>query len=189
MKERDVVTWKDQDGKTQSFVTPLAHDVFEWLDENGQKKTIKIMGHRILVRRMETPRKQWIVGDESNSKCTPEQLAIVEAAVKTWQKETWAYGAECLAIGAACSEARTCRAMNRYLIPPERRIRNLRGRKYFIERNIVCPIVPGDVILCPETSSRNMMWRGITGSADDCLIDISEVLGYIPWESLRTGTP
>lgn len=162
----------------------LGNDEFAWVDEAGEVHRIRIIGHRVLVRRLRPPETYWLVGDVLHAKSDPVFGKMAAPALRTWQQRAWVYLSEVLAVSKQLDQPRTWRTMKRFRIPVGRRTRQWKGRRYYIDTQIACPIVPGDRIILPEISGNRTMWRGITGSSDDCLVDVSEIIAYIPWETL-----
>ena len=167
----------------------LPNDVFVWQDDNGRTRRMQVLGTRLLARRTELPTDYWLVGDQSKVAGTAADLRIAEEAIRTYQRHFWTFMFEVLAVSQKANCLRSPRSLQRFFIPRSRRRGLFAHRRYAVDRNIACPIVPGDLIIMgDETSANNLRWRGITGSPDDCMIDVCEIVAYVPWETLDEGS-
>lgn len=166
-------------------ISGLENDEFAWIDDCGELRRIRIIGHRVLVRRLLPPENYWLVGDVLHAKADPLYGKMADPMLRTWRQRGWVFVAEVLAVSKQLNQARTCRTLKRFRIPVGRRTREWKGRRYYIDTQIACPIVPGDRIILSEISGNGPRWRGITGSSDDCLVDVCEIIAYIPWETLE----
>lgn len=180
MPSRNGNTW---DG---SEMNPNDQDVFAWRDDNGVVHIIQIIGHRVLARRCEINDADWLAGQPGFQDALTRKYAnLADSMLRTYVRHSDTYVAEVLAISKTVNDHRPPSFYQRFTIPENMRRGQWRGRHCFVTPNISCSLTKGDLILLPENSAWQLMWRGVTGSPDDVLVDISEILGYIPAADLE----
>lgn len=152
-------------------------NTFTYLDAFGNIKTIRVLGHNILARRLKDNCEHMLIGEAKSGK--GERLG--ELMLESLTDRNYTYLAEVLAVGRDIGKKRSPHFMRRFkYLPHEKQYR--RGRRYRIDYNNACPIRVGDSIILPETSKNNLMWRPVTGGRYDVMVDESEVIAYIPSE-------
>jgi co-chaperonin GroES (HSP10) len=115
------------------------------------KFNIKLLGHRVYVRKCVQPD----LTDEDGK-------LIIALCDKSKEMTNWC---EVLAVGPECGKSR--RGTRREL------------RAKDLDRWVDCIVTPGDFVVLPECSKRNMMWRGGLGDESELIVDESEMIAML----------
>lgn len=118
-------------------------------------KAVRLLGHNVLVRKCVRP------------DLTDEQGEVLVALCeKTKDRTCWC---EVLAVGPECGKPR------RNMSKAELRRRDIPFCLNFIAKT-------GDLVVLPESSKREMMWRGVCGEDSELIVDECELIALLPSE-------
>jgi len=167
-------------------------DTYRWKDKDGVVHGMTVRGQRALVRKCERNDGDFLVGeapDELPDWAMPLGRDVSELMVKSQMQSeriapqqrgigatNWCH---VLAISKDASGLRSDYAMRHH--------KNKDG--YGVRRGVLCPFGVGDYVVLPETTGIGAMWRGVTGSKFDFLIDVAEIIAYKPDTQTGTLTP
>ena len=161
---------------------------FTWQNElTGQVKTMTVRGHLVLARRCLEPEENFLVGDvDAAGEATREAQLVVDSVTQRGDLNWF----EVLAVGPRVGMVRDEREMERFRLPDTDKGGYLyhwpsgRVKRYAIPRGRVNEIEVGDFVILPECSRYERMWRGVTGSVHDVLVDECEIQLRCPAESV-----
>ena len=161
-------------------------DTYDWYEsaDSDEQHSLRVLGHKVLVRKCKRDTSDYLFGEpDPNVELSRESQMMVDSIADGGAICSYMNGikptniCEVLAVGSKVGERRSDDDMTRYKIP-----RKLRtgGRKYYVHPGSVCPIKVGDFVALPETSQWGTMWRGVTGSMNDLIVDKADLIAIFP---------
>ena len=121
------------------------------------KHTLRVLGHNLYVRKCVVPD----ITDEAGK-------IVVALCEQTKDRTNWA---EVVAVGPKVGQRRNGNK------------RDLKAKDLARWANM--QIKPGDFVVLPESSKRNMMWRGGLGEESELVVYESELIAMIPAEEIE----
>lgn len=130
-----------------------------WRDNNDKVQSLRVTGHRLLVRKTAKPDSDYILEGPDRQIQTPDFLNVSIGAILGALTEDTSHNiCEVLAVGPDCGKPRTKK---------ERKRLGLKGQTVF-EGKV------GDFVVLPEHSPN--LFNGVTGKPYDILVDEGELL-------------
>ena len=155
--------------------------VFNYTTPEGERKSFRVLGHMLLVRRCERDENEFLVGEASH-----ELEGQARLMVETMTKRGWCHWCHVLAIGEDARKPRTEEQMAKFKVNHPSPL--VRREEYCIPLGVdITGLQTGDFVVVPEVSETNTQWRGVTGHEYDCLTDVTNVIAWLPEE--RTDVP
>lgn len=149
-------------------------ETYSWVDDNDKDHSLSVRGPRLLVRKCLRNDEDFLVG-EATEEISADARLMIEGMMRSERlvPEAGARGTNwcsVLAIGEGVNCSRSPVGMRKYK----------RGENYAVPWGVVAPIDIDDLVVLPETSGYGDMWRGVTGSKYDLLVDVSELISWLP---------
>jgi len=123
--------------------------------EDG-KFNLRLLGHNVYVRKC-------IIPDISDA----DGKLLIALCEKTKDRTNWC---EIIAIGPRCGQRRN--------------VSKAELRAKHLNRWMNTPIKKGDFVVLPESSKREMMWRGGLGDESELIVDECELIAMISAEDV-----
>lgn len=153
-------------------------DSFAWRDRiTGEEKQMRLLGHYVLARKCEENADNFLVGPAGAVDVPEKFKRLGEVMAESRCKKTMLWGCEVLAVGPDVGKLRDKKFKAKWRCPSL--VYRGSGTKYLIPVNSVCELRVGDIIILPESSESQMMWRGVTGSPWDLIVDECEIIAII----------
>jgi len=142
-------------------------------DAMPQKMVVK--GHNVLVKLLDRPDKEFLVGTPENGTVSREAQLMMDA----FRGATYRNWATVLAVGPLCDTPRTKEEMRERWKKPD-------GTGYFIPRCLNNRLQPGDYVCCEDNSIQDRMWNTLPCGKDTVLIDEAHIMLKIPQSEVET---
>lgn len=153
---------------------------YDWVDENDVDHSMKVCGSRLLVRKCLRNDADFIIGD-ADAEITEEARLVIDSMMASERitpnqghgvrGTNWCH---VLAVGPDVRTAKSLERMQKY-----RRQESKSGKKYTVPWGVDVDVSVGDYVVLPETSGYCEMWREVTGSKLDLLVDANEIVAWM----------
>ena len=158
----------------------MDRSTYTWLDrDTGETKSIRLLGHRLLVRRCERDQSEFFVGTPKPG----EVPRLAELVVEAMTTAGWCHWCEVLAVGPDVGKKRTPAQMLKF------KCRKVHGDDPDFQIPIhveAGDLSVGDLVILPEGSMyRNTRFRGVTGKEYDSIVDVCNVIAY--WKAAENN--
>ena len=133
-------------------------------------KELLVQGHRLFVRKLKRRTDNILIGDPD-----APVSGFAETILRSMVDKTPSQYCVVLGVGDRCGKPRSKADL--------KKLNAVKG----VPRVPLCienPAKRGDIVCLPESSPRQLMFRGATGDPDEVFIDESEIEFIIPRESL-----
>ena len=167
-------------------------DKFSYVNSHNVLRHARLRGHLVLARKCEKNESDFIVGAstqqlERHRAENPDLARKAEMVIETMVAHYSINWCVVLAVGPKVGMRRTEKEMDPFRVGRDSRGKHSYrwGTKrpgkhrpikhYGIPRHVNNPVKPGDFIILPETSIWERMWRGITGSEHELIVDECEI--------------
>lgn len=145
----------------------MTEDVYTWYDENGVQKSLKVLGHNLLVRKCRRNADELLIEGATKpvEGLPPYLLQAADAHLSVLTERS--NFCEVLAVGSACGTSYHWAERRKLKLPC-----------------LGNPVRVGDFVVLPEVSKHERMWNDATGALCDIIVDECEVLVLIPMSSV-----
>jgi hypothetical protein len=148
--------------------------VFNYTDKEGNEKSMRVLGHNLLVRRCERNSSEFLIGSTDKPLSNDARMMV-----DSMSKQGWCHWCHVLAIGPDANKPRSPEQMKRFVARKPTALST--EVKYAIPWGVACEDIRiGDFVVLPEVSETNTQWRGVTGYEYDVLTDITNIIAVLP---------
>lgn len=152
---------------------------YDWVDSEDSDHSLTVCGSRLLVRKCLRNDEDFIVGDP-DAEITEEARLVIDSMMASERitpnqghgvrGTNWCH---VLAVGPDVGTTKSLESMQKY------REGRKSDKKYNVPWGVGLPVSVGDYVVLPETSGYGEMWREVTGSKSDIIVDINEIVAWM----------